>query len=135
MAKRIEDIEGIGSKFGELLRNEGIRTPAQLLKQGATPQGRKHVSERSGIDEQQILKWVNMCDLFRIKGVAGQYAELLEAVGVDTVKELRNRNPENLAEKIREVNAQRRLVRQKPTNRQIQDWVEHAKSLEPVITY
>ncbi len=82
-----------------------------------------------------ILKWVNMCDLFRVRGVASQYAELLEAAGVDTVKELRNRNSENLAEAMSKINTEKQLVRMLPNNKRVNEWIEHAKSLHSVVTY
>lgn len=93
------------------------------------------LAARCGINEKLILKWVNMCDLFRIKGVAGQYAELLEAAGVDTVRELRNRNPQNLVEKMREVNSEKRLVRQVPNLKSVESWVEQAGQLKPAVRY
>lgn len=135
MPHKIENVEGIGLRYGELLRQAGIKSTDELLKQGASRQGRESVSARSGIDSGKILKWVNMCDLFRVKGVAGQYAELLEAAGVDTVKELRMRNIDNLYEAIRSINAEKRLVRQTPSKRQITAWIEQARALEPVITH
>jgi predicted flap endonuclease-1-like 5' DNA nuclease len=131
MAKSIEDIEGIGEK----LRSAGIATPDALLKAGATRRGREELAQTTGIADALILRWVNMSDLFRIKGVAGQYAELLEGAGVDTVKELRNRNPENLAAKVAEINAEKKLVRQPPSTSAVRDWVEEAKTLPPIIEY
>jgi hypothetical protein len=97
--------------------------------------GREQIAERCEINEKLILKWVNMCDLFRIKGVAGQYAELLEAAGVDTVKELRHRNPGNLSEKMREINQQKRLVRAVPSIKSIESWVEQAAKLPAAVHY
>ena len=92
------------------------------------------LAERCGINEKLILRWVNMSDLFRIKGIAGQWAELLEAAGVDSVKELRTRNPENLADKMRETNKQKRLVKQVPNATQIRSWVDQAKKLKPAVS-
>ena len=135
MAKSIEAIEGIGPAYGKKLRAVGCATPAKLLKSGATRKGRQEIAQKSGVAESIILRCVNMADLFRIKGVATQYAELLEASGVDTVKELRNRKPENLAAKMREVNAQKRLCRQVPSEKMVSDWVSQAKSLTPIVTY
>ena len=133
--KNIQDIEGIGPKFGEVLREAGIKNTEALLSAGATRAGRKELAARTGINEKLILKWVNMCDLFRIKGVASQYAELLECAGVDTVKELRARRPDNLTERMAEVNAQKRLVRQTPGVNLVTDWVEQAKTLPPLVSY
>ncbi len=134
MAK-ISDIEGIGPVNAEKLAKAGIKSVEGLLKTGCTPKGRKEIAEASGIDAGRILDWTNMADLFRIKGVSTQYAELLKQSGVDTVKELRNRNAENLHAKMAEVNADKKLVRQLPTQAQVTAFVEGAKGLEPMITY
>ena len=135
MSRRIDSIEGIGPKYAEMLKAAGVTNTGQLLAEGGERKHRIQLVERSGINEKLILKWVNMSDLFRIKGVAGQWAELLEAAGVDTVKELRNRNPENLAEKMREINKQKRLVKQVPNATQISSWVDQAKKLKPAVSY
>jgi len=135
MAKNIESIEGIGPKLGEALRNAGISTVEGLLKAGAEKKSRAALSEKTGISEGRILKCVNMADLFRINGVASQYAELLECAGVDTVKELKHRNAENLAAKMAEINEQKNLVRRPPSSKVVNDWIAQAKNLAAVVTY
>lgn len=135
MSKSIQDIEGIGPKSAGLLNQQGIYTTSKLLEIGSDRSGRKGLADKTSISESSILKWVNMCDLFRIDGVAGQYAELLEGSGVDTVKELRNRKAENLAEKMKEINEQMRLCKTTPNASMVSGWVEQAKTLEPMITY
>lgn len=137
MSKSIEAIEGIGPKFGAKLRKIGCGSPAKLLKDGATRKGRKQISASAGISESVVLRCVNMADLFRIKGVASQYAELLEAAGVDTVKELRGRNARNLHQAMLQANTRRkkRLVRQPPNQQMVSDWIAQARKLKPVVTY
>jgi len=135
MNRSIEDIEGIGPVYAEMLKAAGVTNTGQLLAEGGERKGRVQLAERCGINEKLILKWVNMSDLFRIKGVAGQWAELLEASGVDTVKELCNRNPEKLADRMREINKEKRLVKQAPGVTQISAWVDQAKKLQPAVTY
>ena len=135
MNRKIRDIEGIGPKYADMLKAVGVMNTDQLLAAGGERKRRTELSERCGINEALILKWVNMSDLFRIRGIAGQWAELLEAAGVDTVKELRNRNPENLAEKMRETIREKRLVKQVPSVTQIRSWVEQAKTLQPAVSY
>ncbi|HQK42344.1 MAG TPA: DUF4332 domain-containing protein [Anaerolineaceae bacterium] len=134
MAKLL-DIEGIGPVYSEKLKNAGVKSVESLLKLGATPAGRENIAEKAGIDKRLILEWVNRADLFRIKGVAEEYSDLLEASGVDTVVELAQRNPENLLAKILEVNAEKKLVRRVPTLNAIKDWIEQAKDLPRAIHY
>ncbi len=135
MAKEISAIEGIGPVFGEKLKSAGVSTVEKLLTEGATKTGRKHLASASGIDEGKILDWVNMADLFRINGVASQFAELLKAAGVDTVKELRNRNAENLHAKLVEVQEAKKLAKVVPGLAKIEDFISQAKALAPVVTY
>lgn len=132
---KIEAVEGIGPKNAEMLAKAGVTDTDGLLEAACDPKGRKSCAEKSGCSESQILKWVNMCDLFRIKGVGEEYSELLEASGVDTVKELRNRVPENLTAKMEEVNEAKKLVRRVPTLKEVTGWVEHAKELPPKVTH
>ncbi len=135
MAYKISDIEGIGPVLSEKLEAAGVKTVEQLLERGATPKGRKELEESTGISHSKILTFVNHADLFRIKGISSQYSELLEAAGVDTVKELRNRNAANLHAKMIEVNNEKQLVRQVPALSQVESFIEQAKELPPVVTY
>ena len=135
MAKNIEQIEGIGPATGEALRNAGLKTVEQLLDAGGDRASRAALAEKTGISESRLLKCINMADLFRINGVASQYAELLEGAGVDTVKELKNRNAENLAAKMIEVNEVKRLVRRTPSISVVNDWVEQARKLPAKVSY
>jgi predicted flap endonuclease-1-like 5' DNA nuclease len=128
-------VEGIGEVYAQKLSDAGIKTTNALLKQGATPKGRKEIAENSGISETLILEWVNHVDLFRIKGVFEEYADLLEEAGVDTVKELAQRNPANLYKKLGEVNDQKKLVRQLPGKSQVENWVAQAKQLDRAVFY
>ena len=134
MAKII-DIEGIGPVYAEKLAAIGVTTTNKLLKKGATPKGRDELAEKTGISHDLILEWVNLSDLFRIKGVAEEYSDLLEEAGVDTVPELAQRNPQNLYTKLVETNDMKKLVRQLPSQRQVADWVEQAKALPRAIQY
>lgn len=131
----IIDIEGIGPAFQEKLAKAGVTTVEGLLKEGASKKGRVSIATVSGIDEGKILDWVNMADLFRIKGIASQFAELLVASGVDTVKELAARNAENLHAKLAEVNAVKSLTRVVPPVEKVADFINQAKNLEFVITH
>ena len=135
MSKKISEIEGIGTVYAEKLAGAGINTVEKLLETGATKAGRKKLAADSGIDEAKILDWVNMADLFRIKGIASQFAELLKAAGVDTVKELRNRNAENLYAKLVEVQAEKKITKAVPAQSQVADFIEQAKALNPIVTY
>ena len=129
------DIEGIGPKYAKKLKAIGVSTTEKLLEMGATPAGRKELASKSGITDTLILEWVNLADLFRIKGVGEEYSDLLEEAGVDTVPELAQRNAENLYAKLQEVNAAKELVRRLPAQSQVANWIEQAKSLDRVVTY
>ena len=135
MAYKIVEIEGIGDTYAEKLQAVGIKTTEDLLKACATPSGRKKIAEETGISGKLILKWTNHADLFRIKGVAGQFAELLEAAGVDTVKEFRHRVAANLQPKMVEVNDAKNLCNRVPSVSEREKMIEQAKDLEPIITY
>ncbi|MCI5777136.1 MAG: DUF4332 domain-containing protein [Bacteroidales bacterium] len=135
MAHKIIDIEGIGETYAQKLEAIGIKTTDDLLREGATSNGRAKLAEQTGISGKLILTWVNHADLFRINGVAGQFAELLEASGVDTVKELRDRVPANLHAKMVEVNEQKNLCNRVPAVSEIERMVEQAKQLEPIVSY
>jgi predicted flap endonuclease-1-like 5' DNA nuclease len=132
---KLVDIEGIGEKYAAKLKAIGIGTTEVLLEKGSTPKGRKEVAEASDISEKLILEWVNHVDLYRIKGVGSEYADLLEEAGVDTIPELAQRNAENLFQKMHEVNAVKKLVRRLPVLSQVTDWIEQAKKLPRVINY
>lgn len=135
MKYNIIDIEGVGEVQGAKLKAAGIDTVDQLLEKCAAPKGRKSLAEETGIPEKLILKWTNHADLFRINGVGPQFAELLEAAGVDTVKELRHRKAENLAAKMEEVNEAKHLTRRVPSVTELQKMIDEAATLEPVMTY
>ena len=135
MAYKIIDIEGVGEAYAEKLIAEGINTVNDLLDRCAAPAGRKALAKATGITEKLILRWTNHADLFRIKGVGPQFAELLEAAGVDTVKELRNRVAENLEAKLVEVNEQKHLVRRVPALKEVERMIALANELEPRMTY
>lgn len=131
----LEEIEGVGPVYASKLQEAGVPDTDALLSRGSTPEGRKEIAAKSGITETLILEWVNHVDLFRIKGVGSEYADLLEEAGVDTVVELANRRADNLAAKLAAVNEQKKLVRVLPAENQVGDWITQAKQLPRVITY
>ena len=135
MDYKIIDIEGVGEVYADKLQAARITQVSQLLEKCAAPKGRKELAEQTGISDKLILRWTNHADLFRIDGVGPQFGELLEAAGVDTVKEFRHRVPENLQPKLEETNAQKNLVRRVPSVTEVEKMVEQAKALEPVVTY
>lgn len=135
MSYKIIDIEGIGEVYAEKLIAVGVKTTEDLLEKAASKKGREKLAEETGISEKLILRWANHADLFRIKGIAGQFAELLEAAGVDTVKELRHRVAANLHAKLVEVNEAKNLCNRVPSESEIEKMIEQAKELEPKMTY
>jgi predicted flap endonuclease-1-like 5' DNA nuclease len=128
-------IEGIGEKYATNLKMIGISTTETLLERGKTPQGRQEIADKSGITKTLILEWVNLADLFRIKGVGEEYSDLLEEAGVDTVVELAQRNQTNLYQAVVDINQKKKLVRKLPTQGQVSDWVKQAKKLPRVVKY
>lgn len=132
---KVIEVEGIGPVMAGKLNDAGINTTDQLLQACKTKANRKALAEKSGIDEAKILKFANMVDLFRIKGVGSEYAELLEAAGVDTVKELATRKAENLTQKMAEVNESKKLVRRLPVLKMVEDWISQAKALPRMLEY
>jgi predicted flap endonuclease-1-like 5' DNA nuclease len=132
---KLEEVEGIGPVYAGKLREAGIATTEALLQECASPQGRKALAEKTDISPKLILRWANNADLFRVKGIGQEYADLLEAAGVDTVPELAQRNPENLHQKILAVNEEKKLSRRPPGQAQVSEWVEQAKQLPRVLTY
>ena len=135
MSYSIKEIEGIGPAYAAKLNKAGIKTTDAYLARAKDPKGRKALEAETGIEGGRILKWANMADLMRISGIGEEYSELLEAAGVDTVKELKRRNAANLAARMNEVNAEKSLVRQVPGESQVTKWVAQAKELPPMMTY
>lgn len=132
---KIIEIEGIGPVMAEKLEKAGIKTVESLLKECAAKSGRKKVAEETGIAETKILDFVNMADLMRINGVGAEFAELLVAAGVDTIKELRTRKADNLHAKLEEVNAAKKLTRRVPSLDMVVDFINKAKDIEPTVTH
>ena len=135
MAYKIEQIEGIGKTYGDKLRAAGIATVAQLLKAAGDARNRKALAGSTGLDESRLLEWVNRADLMRIKGIGTQYSDLLEASGVDTVKELRTRNAANIAARMAEVNGTKKLTRAVPAEKMVAGWIEQAKAMAPAVSH
>lgn len=135
MDYKIIDIQGIGPVYAEKLTAAGINKVSQLLEKGKTAKGRKELETTTGIRHDLILTWVNHADLFRVNGVGPQFAELLEAAGVDTVKELAHRNATNLEKTMKEVNEKEHRTRRVPTIAELQRMIDQAKTLPAEVTY
>lgn len=132
---KLTDVEGIGETYAAKLAECGCGTQEALLEMGGQPAGRKQLIADTGISDKLILKWINRADLARVKGVGGEYADLLEASGVDTVPELAQRNAANLHAKMAEVNEAKKLVRSLPAESAVSGWVDQAKGLDRAIFY
>ena len=133
--KKLEYIEGIGSAYAQKLNDAGVTNVDELLEKGTTSRGRKEIAKATGISETLIQRWVNMADLYRVKGIGQEYAELLGAAEVDTVPQLAEEDAAKLLEKMTAANAQKKMVRRLPVLSQVENWVEQAKSLPRVVTY
>lgn len=135
MSYPVTDIQGIGPDAVASLKAVGIRTTDKLLESAKTPKQRLTLASKTGVDEKRVLSWANAADRMRIKGIGADYAELLRAVGVDTVKELKYRNPAKLAEAMAAMNTKRKLVRLLPSEQTVRRWIETARKLQLKITY
>ena len=135
MSYPITDIEGIDDEAVSVLKSVSIRSTGALLEAASTVKGRKALAIKTGFDEKQLLAWANVADRMRVRGISKEYAGLLQAAGVDTVKELKYRNPANLAQAMAEANLKRKMVRLLPSKKVVGRWIDHAKSLPLKITY
>jgi hypothetical protein len=135
MSYPITDIDGIDGEVAAVLKAVSIRSTERLLEAARTVKGRKDLAIKTGFDEKQLLCWANVADRMRIKGISKEYAELLQAAGVDTVKELKYRNPANLANAMVEANKKRKMVRLLPSEKVVGNWIENAKKLQLKISY
>ena len=135
MSYPITDIDGIDGVAAAILKSAGIRSTERLLEAARTVRGRKMLAIKTGFDEKQLLCWANVADRMRIKGIRKEYAGLLQAAGVDTVKDLKYRNPANLAIAMAEANKKRKMVRLLPSEKVVCNWIENAKKLPLKISY
>lgn len=135
MSYPIADLDGIDQETIAALKSVGIRTTAKLLEAAKDVKGRQALAEQTGVSQKQLLRWANMADRMRVRGLGRDYARLLPEVGVDTVRELKYRNPARLAQAMAELNRKRKLVRFLPSEKAVVRWIEHAKKLSPKITY
>jgi predicted flap endonuclease-1-like 5' DNA nuclease len=135
MTYPVTDIDGIGPEAADALKSVGIRTTKGLLESAKTPKLRLNLASRTGIDEKKILSWANAADRMRIRGVGADYSELLRVAGVDTVKELKYRNPSKLADAMASANTKRKLVRLLPSEHTVKGWIEIARKLPMLISY
>lgn len=135
MSYPLTAIAGIGPAMTARLKALGIRTTDKLLEASQTAKDRKTLAQKLDIDDPTVLRWANLADRMRIKGVREPYAELLKDAGVDTVKELKYRNPGRLAQAMAEANARRKRVRLLPSEKRVGRWIEAAKRLDQKIRY
>jgi len=135
MSYKIEQIEGVGPAYAEKLATAGILTTDHLLARCGTPAGRQSVETMTGLSGNQILTWTNQADLMRVSGIGSEFGQLLESSGVDTVKELALRNPENLVHAMERINEEKKLTRVVPALKTVEKWVDSAKELEPMLTH
>ncbi|MBM6993116.1 MAG: DUF4332 domain-containing protein [Prevotella sp.] len=135
MSYKIIDVEGIGEVYAKKLKDAGIDTIDELLEKCAKRAGRKSLEEETGISGKLILTWTNHADLMRINGVGPQFSELLEAAGVDTVKELKHRVAANLHAKLVEINNEKNLVNRVPSEVEVQKMIDQANELPAVMEY
>jgi predicted flap endonuclease-1-like 5' DNA nuclease len=132
---KIIEVEGIGETFAKALHDAGVPTIEALLESAASPQGRQELAAKTGVSPQRVLEWVNRADLMRINGVGSEFSDLLEHAGVDTVKELARSRADNLHAKLEEINDAKHLVRRTPSTKEVERWVQEAKTLPAKVTH
>lgn len=130
---RIDEVAGVAVKSATKLRKAGVKTSKGLIDAAATRRGRTEISAKTGIPPRDLQAWVHHADLLRVKGVGAEYAELLVAAGVETVRDLRRRNPTALVAKIISMNGSDKLVRRLPTESMVASWIESSRSVDPSI--
>ena len=135
MSYPLTALDGVDEHAVCLLKSVGIRTTGKLLEAAKDAKGRKAIATRTGLDEKTLLRWANMADRMRIKGLGADYAALLREAGVETVRELKHRNAARLARAMADANAQRKLVQFLPSEKAVTRWIEQAKTLPLKITY
>jgi predicted RecB family nuclease len=135
MTYPISNLDGITPEHIKTLKSVGIWTTEGLLEAARNLRGRRQLSAKTGIPENVLLRWANMADRMRIKGIGGDHARLLEAIGVVTVRELKYRNPTHMAKAMAELNSKRKMVRLLPTENAIKRWIAAAAKLDQKITY
>ena len=135
MSYPLTHIEGLDVHEIKSLKAIGIRTTERLLEDAKSPKGRALIAAKTAISEKRLLMFANACDHLRINGMGPGYVVLLREVGVDTVRELRYRKPENLVSAMAETNRKKKLVRLLPSEKLVVRWIDHAKKLSLKITY
>lgn len=131
---RIDEVAGVEVRASTKLRKVGVRTSKSLAETAGTRRGRTELSSKTGIPPRDLQTWVHHADLLRVKGVGAEYAELLVEAGVETIRDLRRRNPTALVAKIIGMNGAHRVVRRLPTESMVNGWIESAKQIEPTIS-
>ena len=132
---KIIEIKGVGPSYGEKLESLNIKTTYDLLKKCTTPQDRRKISKKSKISETIILKWVNMIDLLRIKGIGVEISEFMECLGIDTINKLANSDPEILFQKMKDLNNNKNIIKRTPTLRKVENWISQAKEIPRIVKY
>jgi hypothetical protein len=135
MTFKVENILGIGPVFAKKLTAAQIFTTRDLLRHCSTADGRKMVSDITGVNEDQILAWTHLADLMRISGIGPQYAGLLANAGAPSLKELRTQDAAGLTLRLAEMNLLKRLPVPAPDEKTVQEWIDSAHFMNPVISH
>ncbi len=134
MVVQINELEGVSAELGEKLKALNLNNSDKLLAAAAQVSDREALAEKLGVESRRVLELANRADLCRIKGIGQIYSDLLEFSGVDTVKELAQRNPANLHAAILE-HASAHKVQRTPSEADVANWVEQAKGMDRAVFY
>jgi len=132
---KLSEIEGLDESMEQKLESVGITSEEELVAASATKENRTDLAMKIEVPEKVILKWANRADLARIIGVGIEYADLLEAAGVDTIPELAQRKADHLLSKLTAVNEEYKFVKKLPAENQLEDWISQAKELPRILYY
>lgn len=129
MRVTISKLNGIQPEIETKLRAHNIKDSKELLQAYHRFGSANRLAEHVGADASHITLLLNRADLARIRGIGEAYTGLLEAAGIQTIKELARRCPEELRAQFERINGERKLVGRVPAQATVNGWVNKARRL------
>ena len=125
----IDSINGMTHTEATKLRRARVRTTVTFLQIASTRSGRALLTKETGITSPKLLHWAKRAELMKIKNLGRDYADLLEAVGVESVADLKRRNPESLHEMMHNANQGKKIVDRMPSLKRVTNWIDDSKDI------